>query len=203
MLRVHSPFMAAELDRQKARAADLRSAVIQLDATPEAFHTYLKFIHTGQVYVRRRNKDDSSDCSCFRLLSLYRPGRMLQDVNFRDAVFDIVFRTNCKVAAHSVRQRRIGVTYQNTTPAPPHRKRIIDGLLHSGGTARLFNYLKSDTAGWQAEFRDEILQALLASRCAGAVETVRPRERDGCYYHEHTLDGRVCYRNKFNPGKDS
>lgn len=159
------------------------------DHDPEHFRLF--FLWTYNRAMFSMNQSDSQ--SEWNLLAgAWALGAYLQAPDFRDAVVDAIiakayYNSLCEQTMHEI-------IYPNSQTDAPIRKLLADIASYRWGPSKL-RALKND-ASWSDFFFDLSITMMDKQHSTDGTVTA-PWQRDACAYHEHSLNGAVCYKTKY------
>lgn len=167
---------------------------------PDVFLIYLQWAYWDRVYctpplLHGGNYEATSVFQNFLVLA-YMLGDKLLDINFQDAVIDILIDFCMRNNQYLIRQAALA--FENTPGESPIRTLIIDFATHIRYTPPVGQRLRKDHQ-FRACLNEEAYIALISKLIGhndmdqNAQKIARPFEGDTCVYHMHK-EGKPCYK---------
>lgn len=157
------------------------------DVEQELFHSYVKWLYTGAIYVKPTNYQRLAECYCL--------GERLLDRKYQNCLIDAIVACSRQVNAKgekSFPMKSAGIIYEWTPKGSPARNLMIDFFVRYGwGTWMdvVANWEVSNEAV-RIEFVMDLLRALMDNRAISPVRLKHYAELDSgrskSYYHETT-----------------
>jgi hypothetical protein len=170
----------------------------------EAFHIYVKWLYSGRFYaVKEGDKDINKrtgsrmDRELKRWSRCYELGNFLQDVDFKDAMIDVMIE-RMKEGNSGYRTRIAETLYTNSGPDSAHRIFAVDIVINLWHDEDLIaDYLCHKSH--PVEYLNDLIVAM-ATYLRDGIPNEAPAEffqtDSHCSYHEHTGLHKPCYRTK-------
>ncbi|KAL7912615.1 hypothetical protein GGI35DRAFT_256867 [Trichoderma velutinum] len=162
------------------------------DEDPEVFEVYLHWLYFETLPVQNDNPGVEGNIEYVQLAKAYALGEFLGDINFKDAVLDVIL----------IKSRSKASDGRSWFPVGPAIRFIYEGTPETSAARRLLVdlYTYHGQGEWLTQWSDqEDLPKQFLLDLAIAALTKRPhplaQAKGTCEYHEHLPDPNSCYLN--------
>ncbi|KAF2124791.1 hypothetical protein P153DRAFT_400871 [Dothidotthia symphoricarpi CBS 119687] len=191
---------------KKALSGDWEESSTRTVQLPEtdvtAFGIYVKWLYSGKFYIMEDNdksdKDEDDlipDHELDKWHSCYVLGSFLQDLDFKDALIDMLIEKARLELAFSI--HLVESVYDFSLATSPHRELVVHAVAHVWPNPFFqIKVLKEQPAEFLADLLVYIgppakLRIFQAQSVNDFFKDLKP-----CRYHEHTLNNSPCYKTK-------
>lgn len=207
-LRANSTFFDKALKGDWKEACD--KVVLLPETDPTTFEVFVRFVYTGLLFVelpvaennkmeeprgepREKWKTPTLSYRCLFMLADY-----LQASDLRDAILDGIIEVVVPTPEVYVFPAEVVTDiYNYTVVGAPFRKLLVDSNLRAW---RAKAYERLDFTAYPPAFLADFIQASgpyittksIAKNLADPLDFEK-----ACKYHEHTVEGKPCYRDKY------
>nr|WNZ75802.1 hypothetical protein [Trichoderma harzianum] len=162
---------------------------------PEAFEIYLHWLYFESLPVQNDSPGLEGNTEYIQLAKAYTLGEFLQDVDFKDAVLDVILIKTRSKASDGQTWFPIGPViryiYEGTPESSAARRLLVDLYTYHGHGDWLKKWAAKDDLPKQ--FLLDLAIAALTKRSCPSVFLAK--EKGACEYHEHQPDPSNCYLN--------
>jgi hypothetical protein len=201
LVRVSSAFFENALSKERKGNQD---RVIRLpDVFIEAFPIYAKWLYSGRFYavkendeVRHKSTGTIETREFTRWDDCYERGNFLQDVDFKDAMIDVMIE-------HMIDDNMLHLSlpdniYKNSGPDSAHRKFAVDTVIHLWGEELLvakYLFRKLHPVGYLNDLIVAMAEHLREGMEKKSIAKFF-RDKDPCDYHVHIRLNKPCYKTR-------
>ncbi|KAF1844372.1 uncharacterized protein K460DRAFT_163263 [Cucurbitaria berberidis CBS 394.84] len=185
LLELSSGFFQKALNKEWKEGQERVVRLPNVDV--DVFRIYAKWLYTGRFHCL----DGSTDV---KLLACDELGNFLHAPDFLDAFVDVILEQTAQLGTPTFLSSSI---YPRSVKDSLHRKLCRDLVVYRWGY-RNFDTLRSHAI--PREFLEDVLLDMKRNFDQGVTRLSFSRfikDKDACYYHEHTRLNTPCYKTKY------